>query len=205
MASITYGNWTANYRTRWAGDYRGRDQLIPGGAMLVAASWPTEGSVVVTVGAAGAALGAIAIPVAALTGPIPSGTVLRFSVDEYARLTSAAATGAVTLAVEPLVNALEAADTATYVGSGKRYVESGVLLGRTRAERDAGTGYGPWAAGDEEEYLLAFDVHDADANPECELYRHGCLVKENLLPAPTRVAALLARVRALYECQVGVE
>lgn len=205
MAGVTYGNWGANYRSRWAGDYRGREQLIPGGARLDAAAFPTEGSVVVTVAAGGAALGAVTIPVAALSGPIPAGTLLRFSVDEFARVSVAAVAGATTLSVDALVNALEAADTATYVGSGKRFVESGLLLGRTRAERDAGTAYGPWTTGDEEEYLLAFDVHDADIEPEVELYRHGCLVKENLLPAATRVAGPLARVRALYECTVGVE
>lgn len=203
MAGITYTNWSANRRAAWAGDYRGREQLIPGGARLDAASFPTEGSV--TVVTTGAAQGATAVPVAAISGPIPSGTVLRFSADEYASLSSAAAAGATSLAVEALVNALENNDTATYVGSGKRFVVSGTLIGRTRAERDAGTAYGPWTTGDEEEYLTAFDVHDADEEPEVELYRHGCLVKENLLPAATRVAGQLARVRALYECTVGVE
>jgi hypothetical protein len=205
MAGVTYGNWTPNYRSRWAGDYRGREQLIPGGARLDPTAFATEGSVDAVVGVAGAAQGATSIPVAALSGPIPNGTVLRFSVDEYARLSAAAATGATTLTVEALVNALESGDTATYVGSGKRFVESGTLIGRTRAERDAGGGFGPWTTGDEEEYLLAFDVHDADTDPDCDLYRHGCLVKENLLPAQARVTAALARVRALYECQVGVE
>jgi hypothetical protein len=126
-------------------------------------------------------------------------------VDEYARVATAAVAGATSIEVEALVNAIEDDDEATYVGSGKRHIQSGTLLGRTRVERDAGTAYGPWTTGDEEEYLLAFDVHDADANPECELYRHGYLVKENLLPAASRVAAPLARVRALYECTVGVE
>lgn len=205
MAGITYGNWGANYRSRWAGDYMGREQLVPGGAMVLASAFPTEGSVDVVVGVAGAAQGATSIPVAALSGAIPSGTVLRFSVDEYARLSAAAAAGATSLTVEALVNALESGDTATYVGSGKRFIESGTLLGRTRTERDAGAAYGPWTSGDEEEYLLAYDIQDADANPEAELYRHGCLVKENLLPAATRQSTPLARVRALYECTVGVE
>lgn len=205
MAGVTYSNWSANRRAAWRGDYTDRHSLIPGGARLDAASFPTEGSVTATVGAAGAAQGATSIPVAALTGPIPSGTILRFSADEYARLSAAAAAGATTLTVEALVNALESGDAATYVGTGKRFVESGVLIGRTRAERDAGAAFGPWTTGDEEEYLLAFDVHDADLEPEAELYRHGALVKENLLPAATRVAGPLARVRALYECQIGVE
>jgi hypothetical protein len=53
---------------------------------------------------------------------------------------------------------------------GRKPIASGTLLGRTYAERDAKTGFGPAAATDDEIYLLAFDVTDAVFLPDCELY-----------------------------------
>lgn len=92
--------------------------------------------------------------------------------------------------------------------SGRKFVPSGTLVGRTLAERDTvpPTPYGLWAAGDEEVYLIVHDVHDAAVVDEIELYRHGSLVKENYLPgwaglsAPTKAA-----IRANYTCIVGVD
>jgi hypothetical protein len=62
----------------------------------------------ITVGAVGAPVGAIAVPVGALTQAIPSGTVLDFGAGKSARLTAAAAVGAITLTVAPLTAALVA-------------------------------------------------------------------------------------------------
>lgn len=94
---------------------------------------------------------------------------------------------------------------------GVRFVQSGTLLGRTVAERDAGTGFGPVAVDgttgnvtDTEVYLLLYDVTDASENSDCELYRHGSLVKENYLPGyATLTAQRLAAVRERYECVRG--
>ncbi len=80
-------------------------------------------------------------------------------------------------------------------GTGRKYVESGTLVGRTYAERDAGAGFGPVDAADDEPYLLLYDVYDANENPEAALYRHGSLVYENKLPEGTDVEA----VRANYD------
>lgn len=204
MARITQ---SANTLTApvWAGDYLDREHLLPGGAKLDAAAFLREDAVTVTVGAAGAAQGATSVPVAPLTGPIPSGTILRFSEDEYARLSSAAAAGATSLAVEALVNALESGDTATYAGVGAFAVRSGTLVGRTFAERASGAAFGPWAASDDEAYLVVYDVLDVTMNNDVELYRHGGIVKENFLPGFASLdAGALAAIRAAYTTTRGV-
>lgn len=204
MARITQ---SANTLTApvWAGDYLDREHLLPGGAKLDAAAFLREDAVTVTVGAAGAAQGATSVPVAPLTGPIPSGTILRFSEDEYARLSSAAAAGATSLAVEALVNALESGDTATYAGVGAFAVRSGTLVGRTFAERASGDAFGPWAASDDEAYLVVYDVPDVTMNNDVELYRHGGIVKENFLPGFASLdAGALAAIRAAYTTTRGV-
>lgn len=190
----------------WAADFFNREHLVPGGAKLVAASFFRADSVVVVVGAAGAAGGATSVPVAALSGAIPNGTVLDFGTTKYARLTAAAAAGATTLTVAALPTALVSTDTARYAGVGSLSVPSGTLLGRTIAEREAGTAFGPWAASDDEVYLLAFDVTNPTLNNDCELYRNFSIVKENFLPgwATLWTAGMKAALRAAYRVTTGV-
>lgn len=190
----------------WAGDFMGRDHLVPGGAKLNAALFGRVDAVTVVVGAAGAAAGATSVPVAALTGAIPSGTVLNFGTTKFATLSAAAAAGATSLTVLALPTALVSTDTATYAGVGVRNVPSGTLIGRTIAERDAGTGYGPWATGDDEVFLLAFDVTDPSINNDCELYRNGqtSIVKETFLPNWANwTAGMKTALRLAYICTTG--
>ena len=53
---------------------------------------------------------------------------------------------------------------------------------------------------------MAFEVPDADRNPEIELYRHGSVVKENFLPGYASMDAdLLTALRAAYITTVGAE
>jgi hypothetical protein len=204
MAGVTYGPSRATSLIAWIGDYLDREHMVPGGARLDAAQFRAEDAVVVDVGAAGAAQGATAVPVVALSGPIPSGTVLDFGTTKFARLTAAAAAGATSLTVAALPTALVDADIATYPGTGKKTVQSGTLLGRTFAERDAGTGFGPAAAADDEIFLLVFDVTDATLDPNCELYRHGSIVKDNFLPNWTTMGSTLqGAIRSRYQCVRG--
>lgn len=207
MARITNNIWAETFAPRWMGDYHDREGIIPGGAKLVTSAFPIEDAVTVTVGGAGAAIGATAIPVAAISGPIPSGTILDFTgAGEFALLTAAAATGATSLTVEALDAAIEAGDTATYAGVGRRYVQSGTLIGRTFAERAAGTGFGPWATGDDEVYLLVHDVYDVSLNNDADLYRHGRVVKENYLPGFANLSAgALTALRAAYTTTRGAQ
>ena len=282
MARLVYPTETLSAPV-WAADFMSRDHLIPGGAKLDASQFNVYGAVIVTVGAAGAAIGATSIPVDALTGAIPSGTILNFgsyapvtvTVNDadvnaaettitvvalsgpipagtrlefsgagagYAQLTADAAAGATTLTVEALPEDIDNAATATFAGGTKqarltaaaaaaatsltvdelqfalvddntatyspgtavRSIPSGTLIGRTIAEREAGTHFGPWAASDDEVFLIAFDITDADLNADVDLYRPKSVVKENLLPDWTSyTSGMKTALRAAYICTSG--
>ena len=205
MARIISGSYTATLGPAWAGDYFNREHLVPGGAKLTASAFASATGTFVVVGAAGAAAGATTVPVDALTNAIPSGTTLDFGGAKFARLTAAAASGATSLTVAALPTALVDNDTALYEPEGDlKTIVSGTLLGRTYAERAAGTAFGPAADADDEIYILAHDVTDADTNNDCELYRHGSIVKENFLPNWANLSsALQAAVRANYQTTRG--
>lgn len=189
---------------RWAGDFLSPARLIPGGARLDPAQFRGTDAVFVDVGAAGAAIGATSIPVVALSGPIPSGTVLDFGTNKLAVLTAPAAAGAVTLTVRAIATALVDADTAWYAGVLLDTVPSGTLVGRTIAERDANTGFGVAADADDEIFLTAFDVVNVLNSPDVDLYRPGGVVYENYLPTfSTLSTALKAKIRSLYVASIG--
>jgi len=203
MARITSSSNTMSAPV-WAGDFHNREHVLPGGAKLDAAAWRREDAVTVTV-SSNTAQNATSLPVTALSGPIPSGTVLYFGGAKVATLTAAAAAGATTLAVAALPTALVANDAATYAGTAAYRVLSGTLVGRTYAERAAGAGFGPWTTGDDEVYLVVHDVPDVMLNNDVDLYRHGGLVKENFLPGFASLAAgALAAIRANYQTTRGV-
>ena len=183
--------------------------LVPGGGHLNGDAFAAAtNATVITVGAAGAAINATSIPLTpALTANIPSGTILSFGAGKFARLTANGVIGATTLTVEALPVALAAGNTASYSNGTWKVIESGILVGRTFAERDAGIGYSPWTASDEQAHLLFFDVHDVTTDNECELYmaRAGNVVYVNLLPNWVNLAAdAKAFIRANYTCLVGV-
>jgi hypothetical protein len=203
MARITA---TANTLTSpvWAGDYLDREHVLPGGAKLHVADWLREDAVLVTTTAEAAAT-ATTIAVSALTGAIPSGTILTFGSGEFAKLTAAAAAAATSLTVEALPNTIESGDTATYAGVGDYAVRSGTLVGRTWAERASSQGFGPWTSGDNDVYLVIYDVVNVTVNNDVELYRPGSVVKENLLPNfASWVAGAIAALRAAYQTTRGV-
>lgn len=188
----------------WAQDFLGPEHLIPGGAKLLASAFHATDAVFVDVGAAGAAQGATSVPVGALTGAIPNGTVLDFGTNKFARLTAAAAAGATSLTVTALVTALVDADTTWYEGVGKKTVYSGTVIGRTIAERDAETPYGPAASSDDEIFIVAFDVYDLTQINDVELVRHKTVIKETFLPGWSAVASgVKTLVRAAYHCTIG--
>lgn len=99
-----------------------------------------------------------------------------------------------------------AAGDFTADSDGKKKVQAGTLLGRTRTERDAGTGLGPWTTGDEEVFLAAFDVYDIAADPGVTLYRPSSMVYENWLPGWSGYSSgKKAAVRGAYQCILGGE
>lgn len=183
--------------------------LVPGGGHLNGDAFTAAtNAITITVAAAGAAAGATTIPLTpALTANVPVGTILSFGAGLFARLTAAAASGAAALTVEALPVAIPAGSVAYYSASGRKTIESGILVGRTYAERDAGIGYSPYAAGDEEAHLLFFDVHNVMTDNECELYmaKSNNVVYENLLPNWTSLPPEQKTfIRQNYNCLVGI-
>jgi hypothetical protein len=190
----------------WIGDTLDEDSLIAGGARVDATQFLALDAVSAVVGAAGAAVSATTVPVAALSGPIPNGTTLWFGGAKYAHLTAAAAAGATSLAVTALVTALVSGDVGTYSGVGKVLVPSGTIVGRTFAERDANNGFGPALTSDDEIYLVVFDVSDANQDADVTLYRPRALVKDNFLPTfATMGATMLGKIRGIYTCIRGTD
>lgn len=158
--------------------------LIPGGAKVVSTAFSREDQVTVTLAAGAVTAGSNKTLTAAtaLSGDIPVGTILDFGSGEFATLNNGATKGATSITGVTLAADLEGAETATYLGVGKRRIASGTLLGRTYTERDAGTGFGPYASADDEVYLVAFQVEDAAIDSDVTLVRPQVLVKENWLP-----------------------
>jgi hypothetical protein len=165
----------------------------------------------VDVGTAGASIDATTVPVEALSGPIPSGTTLWFSGDKFIQLSAAAALGDTELTVEELVTALIDADVTYYEPNADVPIPSGTAVGRTKAERDAGTDFGPAINTDDEIFLVAFAINNAATNPDFEAYKpnNDLTVKEDLLPEwgdtdfwPT---ALVTVLRGLYHFVLSVD
>lgn len=189
----------------WAGDYFNREHMIPGGARVASAEWASVTHTITT--SAEALATATAISVVALPVAIPAGTILDFSgAGELAHVTTLAAAGATSLVVTALDATIESGDTAPYIVTDAVpvTVASGTVIGRTIAERDAGTAYGPADASDDEVYIVCFDVYDASVNPDVELYRQNSIVKENFLPGWAGLASgVKTKVRAAYICIRG--
>jgi hypothetical protein len=187
----------------WAGDYISREHNLPGGARVDPAAFPAIAEHTVTL-AALAAEGATSLTTDALAQPIRAGTVLVFDSGD-AVVTADVAAAATAISVEPLAVGLADNETAV-VPRQLSIVRSGTLVGRTFAERAAGTAFGVAADTDDEIYLVIWDNPNVADDPDVELYRHGSLVKENYLPGWAALSAgLKAEVRALYQTTTGVE
>lgn len=205
----------------WMADWAGREHLALFPAKLDPAQFSDQSGIQVTVGAAGAAIGATAVPVTALTYNalpstvliaagnvvIPAGTTLKFANNKFALLTADAKQGDTSLTVAALLTALVSGDTAYYSKYGTLFVPSGTLVGRTYAERDANTAFGPAdvVTPDDEIYLTAFDVPDLNNNADVELYRQQERIYENYLPNyATLTAGQINKIRALYQSSKAV-
>lgn len=212
MAKADMTITTSMSSPRWIAEPTTRPSYARFPAKLEAAQFTDKDAISVVVGVGGAAQNATTVPITAITFPtgvtkIPSGTWLNFGGAKVARLT-ADYTGGTSITVAAIPTALVANDTATYLPYGTRVaIESGTLVGRTRAERATNTGFGPWASGDEEVFLLMFDVSDATRNNDATLLQNLVTVKENYLPKWATLslnAQWLAALRAAYRTIVGV-
>jgi hypothetical protein len=211
MTQIKTASYRAQMSPEWMGDFSGRDTLLAGGAMLDPATFMREDGTNVQLRAA-AAQGAVQILVDALTNTVPANTLLRFAAGQYAYTTTVALAGADTIAVEALPVAIPDNALARYMGTGKVHIPSGTYVGRTYAQRAAGQPFhsiafdGSGNVTDEETYLLAREILDAEADPECTLYRPGSLVYENFLPGwLTLPVGVRNHIRQRYETSIGAE
>lgn len=188
----------------WAADYLNRDTVMPFGVRLDPAQFNAVDAVVVKV-TGNTAADLTTVPVAPLSGPIPSGEVIDLGGKKFIRLTAPAAKNAVQVSVSNLATALVANDTGTYKGMGRISVPSGTLIGRTYTERDNGAGWGPADVdNDQEQYLTTRDVSDMSKDATTEVYRHNKAVKENYLPNWTGLTTNVKnKIRALYSCIAG--
>jgi hypothetical protein len=197
--------WT-NFHAAWAKDYLDREHLIPGGAKVDAYAFPADNAVTVTTATTIAAVGATSITVAALSGPIPANTAIRFNNGVQAFITTTAATGATTLTVDPLQGAVPIGSVAQYRGTGRRILASGTIIGRTTAEAEAGTPFGPAIDTDDQIFLVAFEKTDLENDNDVDLYRPGSIVATNHLPSwAGAAAALRTKLRTIYITTTGAD
>lgn len=120
--------WSGNTISspRWAGDFGGREHIMPFPARLDAAQFNKTDAVVVVVGAAGAAIGATSIPVDALSGAIPSGTFLNFGAYAPVIVTVSDAdvnAGETTIGVAALSGPIPAGTRLEFSGAGAGYAQ----------------------------------------------------------------------------------
>lgn len=139
---------------------------------------------VVTMGAAALADSAT-LTVEALQYAVPAGTLLYFGqLGETVRVTTLAAAGATTLAVDADHTAIEDDDAATIVGSGYKFIPAGTRMG------DAGTNgrmYPRVVSSNPAKFLLATNASEDGnygARDSYGVFRGGT-VRENLLPGST--------------------
>ena len=95
-------------------------------------------------------------------------------------------------------------------GHKRLYVPSGTLVGRSEAERNAGTGFGiADPATDDEMYLIVYDAYDLRDNNLVQLYRPTKLVFYNHLPqtlldgSPLIPSPSYTAIRDIYTCWFG--
>lgn len=191
----------------WAGSFLDSEALLPGGVKLDPAQFPSVVAPAFTVTmAADAAAGAVALTVDALAHAIPAGTVLNFGIPgKLAYVTKAAAAAATTVDVDPIAQAINDNDVAQVAAQNGAYVPSGTVIGRTLAERNAKTGFGPAAATDDEVFLVAFDIADVQKLEDADAVLPGdFVVKENFLPGFADLdPALVTKLRGLYILTLG--
>lgn len=204
MASMTFIDYGQASSSAFMGDIGDREHILPGGAQLdSAATYAGEGAYTIKLNDAAAAQGDTTITVDALPVALPDNAELRFG-SVTVTLNGAKAAGQTSLTVDALGGDIADDTEAVYdTSAGTNIVVAGTLLGRTNVERLAGDGFGPFADADDEIYILAEDV-DLDATTDCNLVRHGSMIKYDFLPSWTGSSATAkTKLYASYEIVKG--
>jgi hypothetical protein len=208
MAQVTWSS-SSFQLPEFAAEPFEASKLIPGGARLNAIEFPYSDGQTVTLAPGAVTAGAnktltLANP---LASDVPAGYVLNFGAGEFATLKAIANKNTSTLTVD-LAADIEGGEIAQFMGiSGRKPIQSGVLVGRTYVERDANQPFGVAdVATDNEIYLLAFGVEDALIKPDATLLRHNTLIYEDKIPGwATMSVAQKAAIRDRYQCIQSAE
>jgi hypothetical protein len=199
-------NYRQQSRPAWAGDVKTRDTVLAGGSRIEFSAFAPAPVALTVSGAVAAGDEEITFDAALTVDLVAGDRILDGTAGEIIVVRDTVRKGATTVTVFPVASGIADAATLTYIPTRSNRIQSGTLLGRTYAERDAAMGFGPADAADDEVYLLLYDLHDIYmGDGEVELYRHGSLVYENVEPISGLSAALLAKVRAAYETAVKDE
>jgi hypothetical protein len=150
-----------------------------------------QGAVAVVVGAAGAALDATSVPVAALSGPIPSGTVLDFGGKKFARLTADALQGATALTVAALATALVSGDTSYTGGTGGKFIPALTVMVELASGKTVPRAIRPGA--ETAQFMIETDAAEDQISNALTGFGHiiGAHLFENLLPDASGDPAVL--------------
>lgn len=181
MASLKFTDFGQASGAAFMGDIGDREHILPGGAQLDAAAlYSSEGTYTIKVNDAAAHAGDTALGVDALPVALPDNTELNFG-GVIVKLNGANAAGQTSLVVDALAGEIADDATATYDSTpDSDIVLAGALVGRTNAERLAGDPFGPFGDSDDEIYIVADDVDLTETN-DCNLVRHGSMIKYNFL------------------------
>lgn len=205
MAQVTWTSY-AFQLPEFAAEELTPEKLIPGGARLDASQFNAEDAQTITLAAGAVTAGSnkTLTLTTALQFDIPAGYTLDFGSGEFATLTTKASKGATTITGVTLAADLEGGESVLFKGVlPRKPIQAGLLVGRTYAERDAGTGYGPAdvSTPDDEIFLIAYGITDAAINPDVTLLRHGTLIYEDKLPGWSSLASnAKAAIRSRYHC-----
>lgn len=214
----------------WLADKLEDDSLVRFPAKLNISGFVNQLGIFVQV-TANTAAAATAIPVTALApmfnSPvpliamgrilIPQGALLDFGGGKFARVTADAHQGDTSIAVSALPTALVANDMTYWKWDYRIYIKSGVLLGRTLAQRDANNTTSQFhiadVVNDQEFGILMFDKFDIWDNNDIELLAPGKMtaIYENWLPNYSTFLrpggtdnTTMTFLRSQYRCIVGV-
>jgi hypothetical protein len=224
MARCETSNGTDNFvgSPRWAADFIDprHKALVPFPAKVDPTQFTDAQAVTVQLTAA-ALQNATQIAITAIVLPldikfIPAGTVLYFGGAKVAVLTemytdklwnidpTVPYTTGTQMNVQALPTALAGTENALWEAFPSRcQINSGTLVSRTFADRDAGNGFHPAIYTDDEFFVTAFDVQDANLRSDVHLIRAGIGfgIKENYLPQWTALNTPTAVVNAVNEVQ----
>lgn len=183
MAKMTFTDFGQATSKAFMGDVESRDHVLPAGGQLDStAQFVGAGEYTIKINDAAAHAGDTTVGVDALPVALPDNTELNFS-GVIVKLNGAANAGATSLTVDALAGEIADDATASYDNTAdSRIVAAGTLLGRTNAEVLAGDPWGPFGDSDDEIYILLDDV-DLNESADCNVVRHGSVIKQNFLPS----------------------